>query len=351
MSKIPKKQIQQKTSFFTEKSSKKDIEDEEDEENEKNMLKKLKKNKEKKSKKILQSDSDSDQMNNEQTRIFIKKKKVEEQKMPQEETQISANNYKNDSRKIIYVPPLNINMKWNQLRNSNCSHEEYQKWEESLKKSEAFDIKDIKETIIQRLVNCKIKGFQSKEQLLQKGIQEIIEQNPQINDIEYELDEASLEEFRNDQFNLLEKLMSENNLIATDLLSQNNLQNIENLDQAIIEIEENYYNSKNSVQKQFEIYEKEENSIKKYTQDCSLITMRVKSLLLDIKSDELFTDSIENTDKLDEQTTFQLVELTAYIMNNVHYFQKFNLKCDLLHPLDLQYVIDKFLNNIQKQNK
>ncbi len=28
-------------------------------------------------------------------------------------------------------------------------------------------------------------------------------------------------------------------------------------------------------------------------------------------------------------------------MNSVHYYQKFKLKCDLLHPLDLQLVIEK----------
>jgi hypothetical protein len=28
-------------------------------------------------------------------------------------------------------------------------------------------------------------------------------------------------------------------------------------------------------------------------------------------------------------------------LNSVHYYQKFKLKCDLLHPLDLQLVIEK----------
>jgi len=37
----------------------------------------------------------------------------------------------------------------------------------------------------------------------------------------------------------------------------------------------------------------------------------------------------------------QLIEITAYIMNNVHYFQKFKLDYELLHPLDLIFVLDK----------
>lgn len=39
----------------------------------------------------------------------------------------------------------------------------------------------------------------------------------------------------------------------------------------------------------------------------------------------------------------ELVEISAYIMNNVHYFQKFHLSCDLLHPLDLIYAVEKLL--------
>ena len=37
----------------------------------------------------------------------------------------------------------------------------------------------------------------------------------------------------------------------------------------------------------------------------------------------------------------KLLEIAAYILNSVHYYQKFKLKCDLLHPLDLLLVIEK----------
>lgn len=36
-----------------------------------------------------------------------------------------------------------------------------------------------------------------------------------------------------------------------------------------------------------------------------------------------------------------VLESGAYILNSVHYYQKFKLKCELLHPLDLLLVIDK----------
>lgn len=36
-----------------------------------------------------------------------------------------------------------------------------------------------------------------------------------------------------------------------------------------------------------------------------------------------------------------VLESGAYILNSVHYYQKFKLKCDLLHPLDLLLVTEK----------
>lgn len=49
----------------------------------------------------------------------------------------------------------------------------------------------------------------------------------------------------------------------------------------------------------------------------------------------------------DEGLIEQLLEIAAYILNMVHYYQKFKLKCDLLHPLDLLLVIEK----IKKERK
>jgi hypothetical protein len=41
----------------------------------------------------------------------------------------------------------------------------------------------------------------------------------------------------------------------------------------------------------------------------------------------------------DRKIIEHLLEVATYILNIVHYFQKFKLKCDLLHPLDLLLVI------------
>ena len=41
----------------------------------------------------------------------------------------------------------------------------------------------------------------------------------------------------------------------------------------------------------------------------------------------------------DDELIESLLEITAYILNSVHYYQKFKLKCDLMHPLDLLLVL------------
>lgn len=36
-----------------------------------------------------------------------------------------------------------------------------------------------------------------------------------------------------------------------------------------------------------------------------------------------------------------LIEVCAYILNSVHYSQKFKLRSSILHPLDILYVMEK----------
>jgi hypothetical protein len=44
-----------------------------------------------------------------------------------------------------------------------------------------------------------------------------------------------------------------------------------------------------------------------------------------------------------------VLEAGAYILNSVHYYQKFKLKCELLHPLDLLLVADKITKDRSKR--
>jgi hypothetical protein len=53
----------------------------------------------------------------------------------------------------------------------------------------------------------------------------------------------------------------------------------------------------------------------------------------------------------DDQLIENLLEVTAYVLNSVHYYQKFKLKCDLLHPLDLLLVIEKIKKERRKESQ
>ena len=90
-------------------------------------------------------------------------------------------------------------------------------------------------------------------------------------------------------------------------------------------------------------------------------------LLLETKSDEIYTNERFQREKYKKYSSLlkemydnpsnysdsvilsNLLEVGAYILNSVHYYQKFKLKCDLLHPLDLQLVIEKVKNKKYKR--
>lgn len=58
----------------------------------------------------------------------------------------------------------------------------------------------------------------------------------------------------------------------------------------------------------------------------------------------------ENPQKFsDLEIMNNILEAGAYILNSVHYYQKFKLKCELLHPLDLLLVADKISRERNKR--
>jgi len=44
---------------------------------------------------------------------------------------------------------------------------------------------------------------------------------------------------------------------------------------------------------------------------------------------------------LEEKTIHDLIKLTTYILNNVHYFQKFKINSEFINPYDLLYILEK----------
>ena len=60
---------------------------------------------------------------------------------------------------------------------------------------------------------------------------------------------------------------------------------------------------------------------------------------------QIYHHSSEMTDQV---LMGQLLEIAAYILNSMHYYQKFKLRCDLLHPLDLLLVIERVKRDRKK---
>ncbi|KRX09255.1 hypothetical protein PPERSA_05924 [Pseudocohnilembus persalinus] len=146
-----------------------------------------------------------------------------------------------------------------------------------------------------------------------------------------------------------------------------NKQNANNNENTHIEIEDG--ESRSLMGRIFDDYQK---FLKIDQNDYCILEKRKKTLLLDIKSDELFQDEnyqkdqylkyqkllkefnaqLEDNQKdLSEQQVQKLVQITAYIINNVHYYKKFKLNCDLIHPMELLYIVEQVERNYQKRKK
>ena len=65
-----------------------------------------------------------------------------------------------------------LKRKWYHLKNSNLSEKEYRMKEKALTQSGVDDVKEIKDSMYQSLSEEKVKGFESRERLLQKIILE-----------------------------------------------------------------------------------------------------------------------------------------------------------------------------------
>ena len=101
------------------------------------------------------------------------------------------------------------------------------------------------------------------------------------------------------------------------------------------------------------------NPFKVAEEDKYYIDSKALAWLLESKCDEIYTNEsfqkqtynhyskilkdlyTKPQDFTDKQVMDDLLEVGAYVLNSVHYYQKFKLKCDLLHPLDLMLVIEK----------
>ena len=116
---------------------------------------------------------------------------------------------KNDKKVII-------RKKRTTLQGSNLSQQEYLKKEKELLKIEKEEIEEVKSSIISRLSSSKIKGFETKETIIENLKLQKIEES-KSNEIEFEINEEDFNELKSLQLKLLDKLLEERSFVNPDL--------------------------------------------------------------------------------------------------------------------------------------
>ena len=109
-----------------------------------------------------------------------------------------------------------IRKKRTTLQGSNLSQQEYQKKEKDLLKTEKEEIEEVKSNLINRLSSSKIKGFETKETIIEtlklQKLEEIVNK-----EIEFSINEEEFNELNDFQLKLLDKLLEERSFVNPDL--------------------------------------------------------------------------------------------------------------------------------------
>lgn len=93
-----------------------------------------------------------------------------------------------------------IQKKWYHLKSSNLSEQEYRMKEKSLQRDEIDEINEIKEDILNKLAASKIRGFETKDMLLEKATQDFFCMENDENELE-PIDGDANEQNGDDQIN------------------------------------------------------------------------------------------------------------------------------------------------------
>lgn len=102
------------------------------------------------------------------------------------------------------------------MQGSNLSQQEYLKKEKELLKVEKEEIEEVKSNIISRLSISKIKGFETKETIIEsEKLQKLQESNS--NEVEFEINEENFNELKELQLKLLDRLLEERSFVNPDL--------------------------------------------------------------------------------------------------------------------------------------
>jgi len=194
------------------------------------------------------------------------------------------------------------------LQGSNLSQQEYQKKEKELIKAEKEEIEDVKNNLINRLSVSKIKGFETKETIIENlKLQKIEEINS--NEIEFEINEEEFNELKNFQLKLLDKLLDERSFVNPDL----KINKYKSLSERFLMDEENKVKSLNENHK-FETLENKRSFIEQRKSENKKTVIMYKYLeegeiiekdYLNEKMKEIFHD-FNRFSKLGEENVFKI---------------------------------------------
>jgi hypothetical protein len=213
--------------------------------------------------------------------------------------------------------------------------------------------------------------------------------------LDFELEEKEYQEYRALQMNLLDKLLEEKTFVNPDLKismsmgkygkteletnlnvieierKQEDLKDLENTKEVSKGrkimlyklLEEGEISEKDTLNERIKnVFENFEEFLKTRKEEIFIINKYEKANLLEQKSDYLYIDEkfqkyqfakftklikeIEGKSeielkRLDDDLLFEIIKITTYILNNVHYFQKFKLDSEFVSPYDLLYILEK----------
>lgn len=280
-----------------------------------------------------------------------------------------------------------LKKKWYHLKSSNLSEKEYRMKEKALKRSEEEETKELKRDIHNKLTDAKVKGFESKQELIDIIVKDLNanpvsgQTGPPASDITtYELDDRTYLGYQNSQGKLLEKLLSSSffHLNNNDPALEEDLLNLPSLNKRfseqdreskfssrkpkIINIKLSRYLSQDlhnmvdehiniakfieeSKESDFHIIGEEEmNKIANTPSDKTYFNQRlVESKYTENKN---FLVNLRKRGKISPETLTdqdldQLINACSFSLNGVHYLQKFKKSKNMLHPIDLLYVLSK----------
>jgi len=296
-----------------------------------------------------------------------------------------------------------IKKRWYVLKNSNLAEQEYRKQQKALEKSELDEIRELKEDIYNKLCASKIRGFDTKETILDNfkksmskthetlGITNVDEGH--VNEIL----EKEFQDYKNDILELLDKLLNERIFTEDADIAGRYPMDMKDSRARLAELKGEKRGESMESQRPYEKNMRENKAPKSQRRKVtcqvgkefienevrlneylanyetrSFFNLQEKDRLLLKKSevpvinnstversnDELFLQeqfekngfllqdlekkAYDYNGKPDYDILKDLVYLTNFVMYNLHSYQKYNIERSMINPNDLLYLLNKF---------